>query len=143
MWFLSLEVLFIFSIIQSLIHSILSLAWAYRMYYLIILSSIPFLSWFWLIFLIINHLFFFADLFNFLLSARVTVFILLGARYCCTSINILEFCSASPLIYLETVWFFLVFYVCVYMYICICVCVYIYVCVYIWTLSSTYIYRSP
>lgn len=30
-------------------------------------------------------------------------FILLGAGYFCTSINILEFCSASPIIYLEIV----------------------------------------
>lgn len=34
-------------------------------------------------------------------------------------------------------------YMCVCVYMCVYMCVCIYVCVYIWTLSSTYIYRSP
>lgn len=44
--------------------------------------------------------------FFFVLNARIMNFILWGVRYFCTSINI-ESCSASPLIYLETVWSFL------------------------------------
>lgn len=40
---------------------------------------------------------------NFLLNARIMNSILLGVGYFCTSINIFEFSSASPLIYCKTV----------------------------------------